>query len=284
MGKGKHKTKKRTPMTVSQESSGPAGAAEASAASASGATTPPTDGTPDAQVALLSVAGLLFIGFAAFVFGYGAYGDRAVDGLEKLCAEAAFMSGAQQRDIGNDEEAARYFREALQGRFEDPARRHMCGIALGDTLFRLERYDEALDAYRSLPPEAFAKAGSYTGYVETARRSGEVEEAERLARLWLEKADAEKNAEQLRWARYALGTLLLEGGRADEALGYFQAVAAAEPAHEANIQVARILHRQGKKDEALATLDAYLAQNPAGQPRKDAEALRGQIAGAPAAP
>jgi tetratricopeptide (TPR) repeat protein len=215
----------------------------------------------------------------AFIFVFGRYGEQATAGIDLACAEAAFQSAKNFEDLGNHEQAVRNYRQALDGRFWREERRYECGIALGDLLLRLGRYAEAIGAYGELPEEAFARAGALTGYVSALQQNGDLAHAERLGKIWLEKARAEQDPTQQLWANSMLGRICQDTARPDEALAYYRAAVGIDPACQANVHIAQILNQRGEKGAALQQLDALLANIRTGQLYEDAMKLRTQITG-----
>lgn len=231
-----------------------------------------------AYEAFLLVVGLGFVAVVLFVFAFGYWGEHVVEGLDGACAEAVFDVANKLRDMGHDDLAIQRFRQALGGRFRDSERRFMCGRALGDLLKKHQRYDEAIEVYRSLPPEAYAFAGAYAGFVDALWRHGMLDEAEKLGAVWLAKAEEERNAEQIEWAHGIQMCVADERGRIEEAVAHGRAAVATNPKSDIGLMLAQLLHRQGKTDEALAQLDVFLANSTNAKLLPEAEEFKGRIA------
>ena len=229
----------------------------------------------------LAMSAIAFVLFILFAFAFGYWGENVVSGLDNACAEAVFDAANKLRSEGHDELAIQRFRQALGGHFKDAQRRLMCGRALGDLLNKQKRYDEAIEVYRALPAEAFTFAGAYAGYVDALYKQEYMQEAEKQAKVWLAKAQAEKSTEQIEWANAILLRLAERAGRQEEALAYAKAAIQVNPESDAGMIAARILHRLGRKDEALAQLDAFLAATDDAKLRPEAEQLKAQLLDTP---
>ena len=231
-----------------------------------------------AYVAFLGVAALGYLGLLAFVFGFGLYGEQLTAGVEEACAEAAYQSGKKMEDRGNSDRAIHRYRQAREGRFRDPAREYECMRSIGEVLYRLHRYQEAIDAYRGLPPVAFREPGHWTAYVLSLYYAGENADAERLSKVWLAKAEQGNDLEQQVWAHGALGRLFEGTERLEQALSHYGAASALEPGSQASILAARILHRLGRTREAVERLDAFLERVESGVLHENAKRLRAKYA------
>jgi len=231
-----------------------------------------------AQEVFFGLAALAFVAMAGFIFAYGLFGEVVTDGLDQACAEAALLAGQRHEAAGNYEPALLRYREAMEGHFADPARRHACGLAIGDILFRQQRYAEAIEAYMALEPEAFSNAGAYTGFVTALWRDGQLEEAASYGGRWLAQAQAAQNQEQIEWASATLLRVAEAQGDWDAALRHGEAVVALNPGSDAQLIIARILHRQGRSTEALARLDGLIAASNDARMLSDARSLRARIA------
>lgn len=236
------------------------------------------DGTQEWFIGLAAVA---FMGMASFIFAYGLFGEVVTDGLDQACAEAALLAGQRLEEAGNHEPALLRYREAMTGHFADPERRYDCGIAIGDLLMRQQRYAEAVAAYEELPPEAFRSAGNYTGYVTALWRDGHLDQAEEIGRRWLEKAEADANAQQIEWANATLLRIAEAQEDFPTAIRYGEAVVALNPASDAQLILARIRDRQGDRAGALAAIDTFVEASNDAKLLSDAQRLRERIAGQP---
>ena len=241
-----------------------------------------TQGEPDGEQTALSIASkplrwvavLACALFGGFVVVFGIWGESLTVGVDAACAEAAFAAGKRHEARGNYDEAIALYRRALKGRFQEEARAYMCGRSIGDVYFRLGRYDDAIEAYGTLPEGAFEGAGALTGYVSALRRQGLYDEAEQRGKQWLEQAQLAQDTQQQVWANHILGQISHETGRDEEAVGYFAAVREADPASETNVAIARLLAEMGREKDAIAHLDALLAHGEPGRLYNEAEELR----------
>lgn len=206
----------------------------------------------------MGLAALAFLGMGASIFAYGLYGPQMTAGLDVACAEAAFNSGKKLEELGNYDQAIQRFRQAMEGRFQSPEQQYMCGRSIGDLLFQQNRYSEAIEAYRELPPEAFAQAGSYPGYVNALRLERRFDEAKQLAGAWIGKAEAQNDAQQLQWAHHALMRVASETGDEAEVVSHAKYLVEHDPVSDAHLVLAKTYVAQGKTDEATALLDAFL--------------------------
>lgn len=241
----------------------------------------PTDAPRGAYEVFLGIAAAAFLVFVGFVFAFGYWGEEVVAGLDTACAEAVFDAANKLLREGHDELAIQRFRQALGGRFADQERRFMCARALGDLLNKHERCDEAIEVFRALPPEAFSFAGAYAGFVDALWKQGNLSEAEKTGKVWLAKAEAEGDSEQIEWANSILLRVAERHGRLEEAILYGRAALAANPKSDAGLIVARLLHRLGRKDEALDQLDSFLANSENAKLRPEAEQFRRQLSEGP---
>lgn len=232
-----------------------------------------------AYEAFLGIAAAGFVVFVFFILAFGYWGEEVVAGLDTACAEAVFDAANKLRREGHDELAIQRFRQALGGQFRKQERRYMCARALGDLLKKQERYDEAIEVYRALPQEAFSFAGAYAGVVDALWKQGDVKEAEKTGKIWLARAQAEGNAEQVEWANSILLRVAEKVGRLEDAIAYGRAALAANPKSDAGLIVARLLHRIGRHDEALQQLDLFLANSDNAKLRPEAEQFRRQLTG-----
>ena len=240
-----------------------------------------TDGDegPRAYFSFLGVAGIGYVGLLIFIVIFGLFGDALTAGVDDACAEASFQGGQKALDLGNYDLAIRRFRRALDGQFVDKQREYECGRSLCETLYRLERYDEAVDAYRALPPGALTKPGHLTAYVSSLWRGGNPAEAERLGRQWLEMAREAGDATQESWACGTLGGICQEANRLEEALSYYRRGSALAPDSQLTLSAAAVLHALGREEEAIRELDAFLSRVPMGNLHEQARRLREQCAG-----
>jgi len=226
--------------------------------------------------AFLGVTALGYVGLLVFVIAFGLYGEQLTAGVDVACAEAAYQSGKKMESRGNYELAVQRYRQALEGRFREQDREYECMRSIGEVLYRLGRYEEAIDAYGGLPEQAFTVPGHWTAYVSALYYAGDNTEAERLGAVWLAKAEQMKDLQQQVWAHGTLGRVLDDAGRPKRALGHFGAASALEPESQASILAARMLHRLGRTDEAIEQLDAFLRLVDSGTLHNDAKRLRAQ--------
>jgi len=233
----------------------------------------------NAYFSFLGVAGIGYVGLLIFIVTFGLFGDTLTSGVDDACAEASFQGGQKALDLGNYDLAIRRFRRALDGQFVDKQREYECGRSLCETLYRLERYDEAVDAYRALPPGALTKPGHMTAYVSSLWRGGNAAEAERLGRQWLDMAREAGDTTQESWACGTLGGICQEANRLDEALSYYRRGSAIAPDSQLTLSMAVVLHALGRDDEAIRELDAFLNRVPMGNLHEQARKLRNQCAG-----
>jgi tetratricopeptide (TPR) repeat protein len=242
-----------------------------------GASTSCAANPPGAFRAFLGLTAAGYIALVAFVVAYGLYGDALTSGVDDACAEAAFQNGEKMAALGNYDLAIQRFRQALEGRFLSKERKYTCARSIGETLLLLGRYEEAIDAYRSMPAEAFSAPGHWAGYVSALYRAGQPQEAERLGKVWLASATAADDQRQTVWANATLGHICEDIARLEEALNHYRAAETLEPENQAGVMVAVVLQKQGKTDEAVRQLDAFLARVPSGQLHEDAKKLRTQF-------
>lgn len=140
----------------------------------------------------------------------------------------------------SDEQAARWFRRAADA--GDVASAHNLGVIHERASGPLKDRAEALKWYRSAAERGFARSQANLGHLLREDRDPE-------ARLWIEKAAAQKEPRGL----YLLGMLELEAGRDAEAVARLREAAQAED-RDAQYQLA-LLYGAGRgtgKDEKLA--------------------------------
>lgn len=220
--------------------------------------------------------GVLFL--IVFVYAFGHYGERLTQGIDLACSDAAFEWGKRHETLGNVDQAVRYYRQGLAGHFRSESKKNLCVISLGNLLCREKRYQEAIEAYARLPEDAFDRAGSLTGYVSSLQSSEKFKEAERLGKIWLQKAESEQDALQMLWANTALGRICQDTGRLELALDYYKKAIAVDPASYAGIHAAQVLNLLGNKEEAFDELDSLLSHIHSGQLYEDATKVRNEIA------
>ncbi len=240
------------------------------------------DAADDGQTAYFSFLGVAAVGYIAllvFIFTFGLYGDMLTSGVDDACAEASFQGGQKALNLGNYDLAIRRFRRAQDGQFVDKQREYDCGRSLCETLFRLERYDEAIDGYRALPPEALNMPGHLTAYVTSLRHAGHAAEAERLGKQWLDMARKANDITQQTWAYGTLGAICQDARRWDEALVFYRRGAAVAPDSQLALSAVTALHTLGRDDEAMHEVDAFLSRVPTGDLHEQAVRLRAQCGG-----
>lgn len=226
-----------------------------------------------AYVAFLMIAAVAYVLMLGFVFAYGLYGETLTAGVDSACAEAAFKNGKEQEVRGNIDLAIQRYRQALQGNFSDPERKYQCWRSIGELESRLGRYEEAIELYRSLPPEALSGPGHYAAYVTALWRAGD-QEAVSVASHWVDLAADAGDVRQQVWANSTLGQILEGLGRLDEALKAYETAARLDGQCHAVILAAKLVQSKGANDEAIARLDAFLERVKSGQLHEDAVRLR----------
>lgn len=230
------------------------------------------DMIPGAYLTFLGIAGLGYVLMLLFVFAYGIFGEFLTADIDNACAEAAFNSGKQQEMLGNYDFAIQRYRQALQGNFPSADRLHQCQRSIGEVLTLLGRYEEAIELYRGLKPEAMSQPGHWTAYVTALWKTGDPE-AEATARKWLQSANAAAVPAQQVWANATLGQICEEQKRPDEALACYQAAAAIDPTSQTVVLAAKIRYNQGEKAQAIEQLETYIDTVKTGQLHEDAKRL-----------
>ena len=221
--------------------------------------TEPTPIPPQgAKKVFLGLGGIAVIAMIACLAAYRVFGAQITAGLDEACSEAWYDAGQKLATEGNYVQAVEKYRKAMNGHFSAEAKRLECGVAIGDLLFHLKRYGEAVEAYAVLPEVAFTHAGAYTGYVTALGRMGRLDDAARLGALWMAAADREKKLDQQIWARENLMRAAQAKGDASGALAYGLAILELDQAHGVRGTVARMLIEQGKFDEARAHAEALV--------------------------
>lgn len=222
----------------------------------------PNESTPPvpkgAQEVFLGLGGIAFIAMIACLAAYRVFGAQITAGLDEACSEAWYDAGQKLAADGNYIQAVEKYRKAMNGHFSAEEKRLECGLAIGDLLFHLKRYGEAVDAYKALPESAFTHAGAYTGYVTALARMGQLDDAARLGALWMAAADGEKKLDQQVWARENLMRAAQAKDDSGAALAYGLAILELDPGHGVRAMVARILLDQGKTDEARIHAEALV--------------------------
>ena len=237
-----------------------------------------------AQETLLGVSGIGFLALVLCLIAYRVVGAQLTAGLDEACAEAYFLAGQQFEATGNLDQAVLKYRQAMEGRFEDETLRFMCGRAIGDLLFKQDQFEAAVSAYESLPPEAYDRAGAYTGYVTALWRAGNLDGAAALGQTWLGLAESEGEKTQETWARNVLMHIARSKGDAGIALAHGSRILELDPGSDAAIVVARILIEQGDPDGARARLETMLAHTESPARRQEGRALLAQLAADTAQP
>lgn len=220
--------------------------------------TPTLEMPQGAMIGFPLLAAFAFVCMTVSMLAYARYGDALTDGLDRACAEAQFEAGKKHEALGNNTQALRYFRQAMDGRFSNPETRILCGRSIADMLSREGRLAEAIVAYEALPPESYDSAGAYTGYVEALRRDGRLEVAAEQGERWLALAEQENNTEQLGWSRNALMRIADARGDSETALTLARAIVAEQPGSDARLLMARILARTGRVAEAREEVAGFL--------------------------
>lgn len=211
-----------------------------------------------AQKVFLGLGGIAFIAMIACLAAYRVFGAQITAGLDEACSEAWYDAGQKLATDGNYVQAVEKYRKAMNGHFSAEAKRLECGLAIGDLLFHLKRYGEAVDAYEALPESAFTHSGAYTGYVTALARMGRPDDVARLGVLWMAAADQEKKLDQQIWARENLMHAAQSKGDLDSALAYGLAILELDSGHGVRAAVARLLLEQGKTDEARIHAEALV--------------------------
>ena len=223
------------------------------------------------------LAAIPALGLTLFVLVFGLFGTTVTAGLDRACAEASFVVGKQMEELGNLEQAVMLYRQALDGRFENPERRLLCQRSLGEVLWQLRRPGEAVEAFDTVPAYGFDRAGTYTAFVNALLHEGELDRARDLGHEWLAAAEAESNAQLIVWAQFALGQTYDRLGQHENALTAYRAAAELEPGSSAAILVASTLRKLNRRDEALRYIDALLEDLPEGRARRDALSIRASL-------
>lgn len=230
----------------------------------------------------LGLGAIAFIAMIACLAAYRVFGAQITAGLDEACSEAWYDAGQKLATDGKYVQAVEKYRKAMNGHFSAEAKRLECGLAIGDLLFHLKRYGEAVEAYELLPEAAFTHAGAYTGYVTALSRMGRLDDASQLAAVWLAAADREQKLDQQVWSRENLMRAAQSKGDAASALAYGLAILELDPGHGARGAVAGILLDQGKTEEARTHAEA-LAKHPSDKSLQRAgRKLLEQIAALPA--
>lgn len=203
-----------------------------------------------AQEVFWGMGGIAFVVLIACLGVYRAFGAQLTAGLDEACAEASFDAGQKLEAGGNLAQAVQKYRQAMQGQFANDTLRWQCGLAIGDLLFKQDRFDEAVEAYKILPEQAFDRAGAYTGYVTALWRAGKLDEAARLGGVWLQLAEQAAQQDQQVWARNVLMQVAQANGDLEGALAQGRIILSLDPGSDARVTVARILRNQGKLAEA----------------------------------
>lgn len=211
-----------------------------------------------AQEVFLGLGGVAFAALILCLGAYRVFGAQLTAGLDEACAEAAYVAGQKLEAGGNLAQAVQKYRQAMEGQFASDGLRTQCGLAIGDLLFKQDRFGEALEAYQALPEQAFNRAGAYTGYVTALWRAGNLDEATRLGMIWLQLAEQEGQPDQQVWARNVLMQAANAKGDLEGALAQGNAILALEPGNDARVTVARILLGQGKAAEAKVHAEALV--------------------------
>lgn len=211
-----------------------------------------------AQEIFWGLGGIAFFAMILCLGVYRVFGAQLTAGLDEACAEAAFDAGQKLEAGGNLAPAVQKYRQAMEGQFASEELRTQCGLAIGDLLFKQDRFGEALEAYQSLPEQAYGRSGAYTGYVTSLWRAGRLDDAARLGNVWLELAEKEAQRDQQVWARNVLMQVANANGDLEGALAQGNAILALEPGSDARVTVARILRGQGKLDEARTHAEALV--------------------------
>jgi tetratricopeptide (TPR) repeat protein len=225
----------------------------------------------------MGLAAIAVLGMMGFVLGYGVYGKVVTADLDDACARSAFLNGQKFQELGNYDRAILRYRQAMKGHFNDPEDRHRCGRAIGDLLFEQGRFPEAITAYRSLPEAAFGHAGAYTAFVTSLWRDNQLEEAEVLGRRWLTLAEQENSDEQILWSNNVLFRVAHTKGRYEEAMELGAAMVKIDPATDARLVLAQMLHEQGKDAEAVREIDQFMEKTEKTRLYQQARAMKRDI-------
>lgn len=233
-----------------------------------------------AQEAFLGLGGVAFVAMILCLIAYRVFGAQLTDGLDQACAEAAFLAGQKFEASGNRPQAVSKYRQAMGGRFRDEETRFMCGRAIGDNLVKMDRFAEAVQAYESLPPAAFQRSGSYTGYVTALWRTGALEKAMALGKEWLALAEAEEDQTQQIWAGGVLMNVARALGDTDAAMAYGRGVLELDPGQSTANTLALMLVEQGEFDEARTLVETMLEHTENPGTRRSGERVLERIADA----
>jgi len=225
-----------------------------------------------------AVTATVFVFLSLFFYTYATVGETLWNKMELLSGDVVYKAGKRVEEIKDFDAAIEYFRRALQGRFSKDETKRECILSLGALLYKQNRYAESVETYGQLPVDQFVEAGELTGYVSALWRTGQYEEAERLGRVWLGKAETSGDVQQCEWAHYTLGRVYEETARPDKAVSHYRQVVKLNPASQASINIAQILRRQGQNAEALRELDRFVSTPHSSDLDEKVEQLRSEIA------
>ncbi|MDB5305337.1 MAG: Sulfotransferase [Phycisphaerales bacterium] len=176
--------------------------------------------------------------------------ERAV-ALAPAKSEALAMAGLHCRNFNRHEMAERYFERAAEqkGATADTFAKL---AELHERLRRLDAAGKAVDRALALDPKS---ALALLVRARLERSAGRLEEAEKVARSFLTRTDAESWSTRIRgW--YELGAILDKQGRYDDAMAaYLQAKALIRPNAAPYIAAQRSVHTRLKEAQANITAD-----------------------------
>lgn len=177
-------------------------------------------------------------------------------------AELALTRAGQLEATGAAEMALAAYREALELGLRGKADESHAEKRAGVLLLALNRPEEALAHLQRAQASPERALNGYGPLVSALSALGRMEEAEGVARTWLAASgdDPHNRADALG----ALGSLAMDGDRAEEAETMYREALTLEPDHECRVGLVRVLLARGAAGEAREMLVDYLAAAPPG--------------------
>ena len=229
---------------------------------------------PGTNMAVAGLTGLAFAAYVAFVALYSHFGTPLVQRMHATIGETLLDRGVRFEQVGEYENAAQCYREALECRFDGPKDRTFALKRLGALLWWRDGAEAALpyleEAYAQpdFPITLFEPLCA--SLVDVAR----VDEALDVARRW--SAAAAAHPGQQASAKYYEGRVYIQRGETDRALQAFLEGNDIVPGGFNAYEAAILYYRAGDLDKALPLLEGYL-RGGKGDRAKYARSLRERI-------
>jgi tetratricopeptide (TPR) repeat protein len=209
---------------------------------------------------LMRSTAALAIAFVVAAACFAWWGSVALAPMTASLSEVAMEQGARREAAGEQEEARRFYEQALAGKFHGEANQNHCEKRLGVVLLELGDLETALTHLERAQASPLRSLNGYGPLVEVLMKLERWKEARGAAERWLDesKNDPANRAD----AHQALGRIATHEGDLDRAGGHLNEALAIDSKHPALGDLARLYAARGDIEKTRDTMIAYLASAP----------------------